>query len=456
MAGLLSFHYFQYWVQEGYTKYKTRIFRVRLAWNWNYVVSGTELIDDLRRAPEEVLSLNEALADTLQSDYLFRDWRPAVAVDTALIQTKLTRNLETLIPSAVHEMRAAFEDEITSRLDGDEWTSMIVGEPAMRVVCRATNRLFVGLPLCRSPEYINLVVQYAIDVFVSSTMLRTVPACLRPIVSRLLIPIRHSYARAERLMSQCITERLDRGDECAEDPPDDYLQWLIDASPPHQKNVSTLSTHILRLNLAAVHSTAATFTFALYRLAAQPAKHQEPLRREADAVLAGYGWTKAGMERLFMLDSFLRESQRFHGVSAVSLDRKAMRDFEFSNGMVIKKGQIVSAAVRATHHDPAVYTNAETFDGFRFYNPVEPALSDRMTSPSADFLFFGSGRHACPGRFWAANEMKAMMAYMVTHYDIRMEQDGVVPAEKWIGASVIPDRTARVLIRKRFQPSPSM
>ncbi|EJD49224.1 cytochrome P450 [Auricularia subglabra TFB-10046 SS5] len=433
--------------------YKAQIFRARLTRDWNYVVSGSELIDELRRAPEDVLSIREAFADILQSDYVLGDWRPAAGVDLALIPTKLNRKLEKIMPAAVQEIGAAFEDEITSRLNGDEWTAMTVGESIMRVVCRATNRTFVGLPLCQDREYVDLNVRYAIDVFVSATMVRNVPAFLRPIVSRFFIPVRKTYARAERLMSECITERLRGAEEGADDLPDDYLQWVIDAFAPGLRNVPAVAAQILRLNLAAIHSTAVIFTFALYQLAADPDRYQEPIRREVCAELAEHGWTKTGFEHLFMLDSFLREVQRFHGVGAVSLDRKAMRDFKFSNGMIIKKGQLVTAATRATHHDPAIYADAGTFDGYRFYNPREPELSDRVTSPSVEYLTFGTGRHVCPGRFWAANEMKAMMAYMVTHYDMKMEQEGVVPAETWFGAAVIPDRTARMLIRKRSSPS---
>ena len=62
------------------------------------------------------------------------------------------------------------------------------------------------------------------------------------------------------------------------------------------------------------------------------------------------------------------------------------------------------------------------------------------------------GRCRSPGRFWAANEMKAMMAYMLTHYDMRMEREGVVPDPKWFGGSPLVDMDARVLFRRREAP----
>lgn len=451
VAAFRSLGRFEAWVREGYHKHTPGIFRVRLLRRWRYVVSGRALVDELRRAPEDVLSFAEATAHILQADYTLGDWREGLAIDAALIPAKLTRTLEQTTPSTVDEIRAAFEDEISSRLTGNSWTALTVGDAIMRIVCRAGNRVFVGLPLCRDAEYVDLCVKYALDVFISATILRNVPVLLRPFVSRYFTPIRRTHARAERLMSACITERLRRHADGAEDLPDDYLQWLIDTGAPHLHTVPALARHILRLNLAAIHSTAATVTFAVYQLAAHRDTYQEPIRREAEGELAAYGWTKAGLERLRLLDSFLRETQRFHGIGALLLDRIAMRDYTFADGSTVRAGQLVSAPVRATHRDPALYAQADIFDGFRFCD--DPTA--RMTSPSASFLAFGSGRHACPGRFWAASTMKAIIAHIAMHYDLRTETEGAVPAEQWFGAALRPDRSARLLIRRRASPLPS-
>jgi Cytochrome P450 len=51
------------------------------------------------------------------------------------------------------------------------------------------------------------------------------------------------------------------------------------------------------------------FTQALYRLLANP-EYIGPLRQEIEAAVAEEGWTKAGMDKMHKLDSFLRESQR--------------------------------------------------------------------------------------------------------------------------------------------------
>jgi hypothetical protein len=57
----------------------------------------------------------------------------------------------------------------------------------------------------------------------------------------------------------------------------------------------------------------------LYRLLANP-EYLEPLREEVDAVIREEGWTKAGIDKMYKIDRFLRETQRLDGIAARSLD----------------------------------------------------------------------------------------------------------------------------------------
>ena len=51
----------------------------------------------------------------------------------------------------------------------------------------------------------------------------------------------------------------------------------------------------------------------LYRLLADP-EYMEPLRREVEVAVAEEGWTKAGLDKMYKIDSFLRETQRLDGL----------------------------------------------------------------------------------------------------------------------------------------------
>lgn len=59
-------------------------------------------------------------------------------------------------------------------------------------------------------------------------------------------------------------------------------------------------------------------------------------------------------------------------------------------------------------------------------------------------------REISPGRFFAANELKAMMAYLVTHYDVKLaDGETTRPKDVEFAYNVIPNPKAKVMFRKR-------
>lgn len=59
-----------------------------------------------------------------------------------------------------------------------------------------------------------------------------------------------------------------------------------------------------------------------------------------------------------------------------------------------------------------IYEDPEKFDGYRFLERrKQPGLEmkSQLVSTSTDHLGFSHGKHACPGRFFAANEVKIAM-----------------------------------------------
>jgi cytochrome P450 len=64
-------------------------------------------------------------------------------------------------------------------------------------------------------------------------------------------------------------------------------------------------------------------------------------------------------------------------------------------------------------------------------------------------LFFGYGQHACPGRFFAANEIKMILARTILEYDIKNVegQVGRIPNME-LGKVSSPDATKQLMFRK--------
>jgi len=81
----------------------------------------------------------------------------------------------------------------------------------------------------------------------------------------------------------------------------------------------------------------------------------------------------------------------------VGTGRKVMNSFTFSNGITIKRGEIVGTNIAGLHMDENIYKNAHIFDGFRFSRMREEKgdlASLYAANTSTEFLQFGHGRHA--------------------------------------------------------------
>jgi cytochrome P450 len=102
------------------------------------------------------------------------------------------------------------------------------------------------------------------------------------------------------------------------DRPDDILLWLMSEAKGAEKSLDGLARRMLAVNFAAIHTTSLTFTQALYRLLANP-EYIEPLRQDVEAAVAEEGWTKAGLDKMYKIDSFLRETQRLEGLGLGSV-----------------------------------------------------------------------------------------------------------------------------------------
>lgn len=63
------------------------------------------------------------------------------------------------------------------------------------------------------------------------------------------------------------------------------------------------------------------------------------------------------------------------------------------------------------------------------------------------FLGFGYGKHSCPGRFFAAHEMKLLLAHVVQQYDIEFLPER--PMQQTIMETKLPSSSACIRVRLR-------
>ncbi|KAF9528910.1 cytochrome P450, partial [Crepidotus variabilis] len=441
---------------ESLSKWPTSLFKVPSIFEWIVIATQPQQIDDIRKAPENVLSNMKAIDESLQTRYTLGPQISDNPYHIPIIRAQLTRSLPLLVPEIYDELLEAFKDNIPAT-DGKYWSKVPAFNSLMKVISRASNRIFVGAPLCRNPEWTALTTQFTMDVVQTGNILRFFPSFMRPLVDKLISQVRNRTEKAlsflRPMMEERRAERLEKGDDYPGKPVD-LLTWLMDTAKGEETTDWFLTSRILTVNFAAIHTSSMTFTQALYYLAANQ-RYIQPLREEVEEVTSREGWTKAALDKMIRIDSFMKESQRLKPMAINLMERVAIQDYKFSDGTTVPAGTKIAVCLN-THTSEEFYENPEKFDGFRFVKMKEQAVvsgnADKkfdMVTTGVDSLAFGHGRHACPGRYFAASELKLMLAFIVMYYDVKTEEEGVRPKDLFFMQSCVPNTTAELLFRRR-------
>ncbi|RDX42959.1 cytochrome P450 [Lentinus brumalis] len=440
-------------INEGYGRFYNSAYKVALPDKWLVVVSGPKMIDELRRRPDEELSFLEGIEDTIQLKYTIGPEALTDGYHIDIIKEKLTRTLPAVLPNVIDELRLAVQEYIPAKDDG-KWVTITVMPVIQHIVARASNRAFVGLPLCRDEGFLDLCIRFTRVVIKDRYVISLFPRSLKPLVGSLISETKKSIRRAVQYLKPTLDEKktmMEQNGDDWDDKPNDMLQWIFDEAIRRENPDWGVAERVLLVNFAAIHTSSTSFTHSIFDLAARP-EYQQPLRDEIESVVADEGWTKAAMGKMWKLDSFLRESQRYNGISMTTMTRKAMVDVTLNDGTFIPKGTVLVAAQHPTHHDNSNYADPNVFDAFRFSRLREhegEGTKHQFVNTSIDYVPFGHGKHACPGRFFAANELKAMLAWIVLNYDMKIEGDGERPANFYLGPTVLPPMEGQVMFRKR-------
>jgi len=239
--------------------------------------------------------------------------------------------------------------------------------------------------------------------------------------------------------------------------PDDMMQWLItrctaDGTP---LDVAALAKNQLGLIFAAIHTTTMTATNILYTLAVTP-EYVGPLREEIRNVLAdnnGELSTRA-LQQMEKLDSYMKEVNRYYTPGLTTFNRRVLKGVTLSNGQYLPPGVLVEVPSEAMYHDSEFYPESDKFDGLRHYKLRRDGTAtdharNQFVTTNEQNLAFGYGRHACPGRFFAANEIKLIVARLILEFDIKMPE-GLTEryAQVETGKNTMPHPAKQLLLRK--------
>ncbi|KAG6187433.1 hypothetical protein E4U36_008024 [Claviceps purpurea] len=266
------------------------------------------------------------------------------------------------------------------------------------------------------------------------------PFCLKIIAREL-----QEIIRAE------IDKRRNSGEKA---PMKDILDYTMDWID-NRRDTMFGDAHVvhvmIRVIFAALHTSSQLVAHTLFELATRP-DYIGALREEVEQCFEQHGQgTKAALDSMYKIDSFIKETQRFNPLDAASLARVALKEFTFSNGLHIPKGSVIFTPNSPIFEDERFYPKAKTFDGFRFSRMRgDPKLKSScdLTATNEQSMHFGTGRHACPGRFMVSDEVKLAVIFNLQNFDIAMENFGPRPKNHAFGKFMLPDMAAKIWLRE--------
>ncbi|KAF3765318.1 hypothetical protein M406DRAFT_88222 [Cryphonectria parasitica EP155] len=437
---------------EGYKRFKNGVYRIVTPTSSKVIVVSTRFLPELRKLPDSILSRDAAIVETLHSKYT--GISPGEMAMSWVLKARLTPALNRVNLNLADEVQSAFREEMPTC---EDWTAVKINSVLLRIVAKASGRIFVGPELCHSEEYLEAAIRYTVEVIGAANAVSNVPPWLRSFKASKLPEVQRLHERrkhAIKFMQPVVESRKD-----LDQKPDDLLQWLID----NEGNLGDMSTWKLArtqlaLSFAAIHTSTVVSTNVFYTLAVMPNEVILELRDEIRSVLGenNGNFTSSALQSMKKVDSFIKETMRYYPFANHSFERKVMRTFTLSNGQVIPAGVILECST-AHNQDDEVFPDASRFDPWRFSKLQEQEKEDgmdgaarhQMVSVTPNHLTFGYGRHACPGRFFAINEIKMIIGTFLLNYDIKnIDGSNERYANVVHGSSSVPDVTKELLFRR--------
>ncbi|KAJ5601449.1 Cytochrome P450 [Penicillium lagena] len=462
-------------IKSGYARFSNSLFEIPRTFRFGQIIlCSPKLIEELQNTRSAVASPEPWIDQLLQISHVMPGYFPkgggwpAIAKTTpGLIRGMVYKQLDRYMPSMDEAILSQFR---TLEFKNGE-CAVNCFDFAYSIVARSGSFALVGERLSQNEEYLKAVKEHILGMIMTTRVQFLVPDCLKRyiggFVSRLAtlgtrwdmhasrrILLKHFNARAAEYHDEMATAfEPDNQKASTEsvDRPVEIFRWLYESSLLRQRwSYSEVIGEMLLLQFAFIYTTAYALYGALAELARRP-EYIAPLRGEVEA-LFGDGATVSACNRMKLLDSFLKECQRLHPPAAVSAHRVCVKPLELSNGITLQRGTHVGVPSAVIQRLSTHYASPDFFDGFRFAKRAAAgAQNTRLVDLSPDYLVFGMGVHACPGRWMASALMKVVFAHLLVNYDVLMPDDasGSIKGSLSFEEFYVPNLSLRVVLRER-------
>ncbi|KAF2756329.1 cytochrome P450, partial [Pseudovirgaria hyperparasitica] len=409
------------------------------------LVSTKQHIKDLDNAPKDVLSLQAAAKIMLQPKYTMHsfNWPDKKGLDGA----PLTRTLRAFLRHDLGRIlpKTRVRNEILLRNMVEESQGRPSISHVFHTLVASTHSLaFFSDDLVNDTEFMDAALDFIFRVIYIAEPLNLLPEFLQPMIGTLvgwMCPSQKVMFDKVRALAQIRLDEREQASRGIKGPEHrDCLQWVIEQThklrPWSADKVDPWSaervTHeMIALWFGAMHSVTSTLNYVIQDLCLH-SEYVTPLRMELES--AAFKAFEATGEGLPLLESFIKESQRMNPLDLVGTRRLALKPFTFSGGHQVNAGEWVCTPLTPMLKDSAKWAQPNEFNGFRHVSSeILDSLKDRHVYGSIqaerplpitdirEWQTWGTGKMACPGRFYASAMMKQILGLIITDYDCTME-----------------------------------
>ncbi|KAF2677137.1 cytochrome P450 [Lentithecium fluviatile CBS 122367] len=336
------------------------------------------------------------------------------------IEEELMATYSGLTPISLVTFDHVFQDLTRVNLTRSlEWQEASLRTFFNGLIVRLSTRVFFGKELCQNQKYLDHVVSWSTLVLMVNVTLRRWPLSLRRVVHMfhpLSRQLRNERAATSKIVAPIIDERLKQKQQGKKSAKvSDMVGWMEEIVQKKKAKMNLVDGQLF-MAFVAVETTSTTVAYLMLDLLDHPDAISR-LRKEIISVLRDSGWKKTSLQQMKLLDSAMKESQRLHPLNM--------------DGTVLPKG--AHTFVRWESRCSAeTYPNPDEFVVDRFLEKRESGEAGasskwQFVTTSSDHMGFGHGRQACPGRFFASNEIKVAMVHLLLKYDWAYTDDGRKP-----------------------------
>ncbi|KAI0864825.1 putative cytochrome P450, partial [Xylaria cubensis] len=448
-------------IHEAYEQFPDTIYQLPSN-DRTSIVLPVRYLDEVSSLPHSTASISHATSDFFAGAWTTLDYEIFGHATLEAIRTQYISKISQQVRPVAAEVEDAFNKHLSACT---EWTSVAIQPRILKIVAQVVARTVVGPDICRNPQWTEAIIGYSQDVAMAAIRLRLAPKVLRPIVAALipnLYRIRWYRYKILQLISPAIKQRL----KWYREQPEYWdarlktgdiltVDWLVEVSEPCQSTPEMIAHRLTGVSFGATHTTTNHVTNCILELAAGFDQWAMPLREEIESVLGPNpeAITNADLSKMWKLDSFMKEAQRFHPLTKLSVNRKVLKLLQLSTGELIDKNTHICFPGVPISMDDQFFDDAKSFDGFRFerlrQDPDTRHNGLQFTSSYAGTLHFGHGRYSCPGRFMGSLTSKLLIIKILLSYDLKIKDNGRRPENFMFMDLDMPDPKYEILIRSR-------